>query len=213
MKLLATGHQAKRDFPSGPLMTSCEVVVQVKRLTSDWQYDVITLGYPGLVRGGRPAAEPHNLGGGWVGYDFGKALGLPVQILNDAAMQALGNYRGGRMLFLGLGTGLGSALMVDGVLVPLELAHLPYRGRTYEDVVGLRGLKRLGKKKWRRRVQDVVGLFKAALEADDVVLGGGNANLLKALPPAVRRGDNDSAFLGGFRVWNGGGVEIGASGA
>lgn len=214
VKLLATDHQAKREFLSGPDMTADEMVIQVKRLTSDWQYDVVTIGYPGPVKGGHPAAEPHNLGGGWVGYDFEKALGRPVRMLNDAAMQALGNYCGGRMLFLGLGTGLGSALIVDGVLVPLELAHLPYRKwRTYENVVGLRGLKRLGKKKWCRRVQDVVELFKAALEVDDVVLGGGNASLLKILPASARRGDNDCAFLGGFLVWNSSRVETRASGA
>lgn len=181
-----------------------EMVAHAKRLTSDWQYDVVSIGYPGPVRNGQPVAEPHNLGGGWVNYDFQKAFERPVKVINDAAMQALGSYSGDRMLFLGLGTGLGSALIIDGVLVPLELAHLPYKkGRTYEDFVGLRGLKRLGKKKWRKSVQQVVELFKAALEVDDVVLGGGNVNLLKVLPAAARRGGNDDALMGGFRLWDG----------
>ncbi len=202
MKLLATGHRTRREFTSGPGSVAHEMVAHAKRLTSDWQYDVVSIGYPGPVRNGQPAAEPHNLGGGWVNYDFQKAFERPVKVINDAAMQALGSYSGGRMLFLGLGTGLGSALIIDGVLAPLELAHLPYKkGRTYEDFVGLRGLKRLGKKKWRKSVQQVVELFKAALEVDDVVLGGGNANLLRTLPTIARRGGNDAAFTGGVRLW------------
>jgi len=151
---------------------------------------------------GRPLCDPHNLGRGWVGFDFKKAFGRPVRILNDAAMQALGIYKGGRMLFLGLGTGLGSAMIVDGILEPMEVAHLPYKkGRTFEDYLGLRGLKRMGKKKWRRNVAEVVEELKNALEADYVVLGGGNAKLLKKLPPGARLGDNSTAFTGGFRLW------------
>jgi polyphosphate glucokinase len=163
---------------------------------------VASIGYPGPVLHDKPVADPHNLGPGWVGFDFKKALGCPVKIINDAAMQALGHYEGGRMLFLGLGTGLGSALIVDGVLEPMELAHLPYKhGRTYEDYVGLRGLKRLGKKKWRQYVFDVVKRLKAALEADYVILGGGDAKLLKKLPPGARLGENANAFRGGYRLW------------
>lgn len=202
VKLLATGQETRREFDSGPNMTPDEMVTQVKALTSDWNYDVVTIGFPAPVRDGKPAAEPYNLGSGWVDFDFEKAFGHPTRILNDATMQALGDYRGGRMLFLGLGTGFGSALIVDDVLVPLELAHLPYRnGRTYEDYVGLHGLERMGKKKWRKHVDKVTALFKAALEVDDVVLGGGNAKQLKTPPPGVRLADNDNAFLGGFKYW------------
>jgi polyphosphate glucokinase len=162
----------------------------------------VAIGYPGPVVHGRPLAEPHNLGTGWVGFDFQKAFGCPVRIVNDAAMQALGSYEGGRMLFLGLGTGLGSAMIVDGLLQPMELAHLPYRkGRTYEDYVGRAGMKRAGKKKWRAEVAKVVEKLAAALEPDYVVIGGGNAKELKELPPKARLGDNDNAFLGGFRLW------------
>jgi predicted NBD/HSP70 family sugar kinase len=178
------------------------MVEAVKHLAVDWSYDVIAVGYPGAVRGGRPTVEPKNLATGWVGFDFEKAFGCPVKVLNDAAMQALGSYEGGRMLFLGLGTGLGSALITDGVLVPMELAHLPYRkGRTYEDYAGLRGLKRYGKQKWRRYVMDIVTALQHALQADHVVLGGGNAKRLKNLPKDVRLGDNAHAFTGGFRLW------------
>jgi polyphosphate glucokinase len=183
-------------------MTPRRMVSAVKRLTDGWRYDVVSIGYPGPVLHGRAVAEPHNLGPGWVGFDFKTALGRPVRMVNDAAMQALGSYRGGRMLFLGLGTGLGSALIVDGSLEPMELAHLPYKkGRTYEDYVGLRGLERLGKKKWRRAVADVAMRLKTALEAEEIVLGGGNAKLLKTLPADARLGDNANAFIGGFRLW------------
>ena len=203
VKVLASGHRGPREIPSGPSLTASGMVAAVKRLTADWRYDVVSIGFPGVVVHGRPVAEPHNLGGGWVGFDFARAFGCPVRIVNDAAMQALGSYRRGRMLFLGLGTGLGSAMIIDGVLEPMELAHLPYRkGRTYEDYVGRRGLERLGKKRWRRHVADVAERLKAALEADDVVVGGGNAKLLKALPPGTRRGDNANAFLGGLRLWD-----------
>ena len=202
VKLLATGRRKPREFPSGPTLTARKMVAGVKQLTADWQYDAVSIGYPGPVLHGRPLAEPPNLGGGWVGFDFRSAFGCPVKILNDAAMQALGSYCGGRMLFLGLGTGLGSAMIIDGVLEPMELAHLPYKnGRTYEDYIGLRGLERLGKKKWRRHVADVALQLKAALQAEDLVLGGGNAKKLKALPAGARLGDNRNAFLGGFRLW------------
>ncbi len=202
VKLLATGKREPRKVRSGPTMTAAGMVETVRRLAAGWSYDVISLGFPGAVLRGRPAAEPKNLGDGWEGYDFGKAFGCPVKVINDAAMQALGSYEGGRMLFLGLGTGLGSALITDGVLVPMELAHLLYRkGRTYEDYVGLRGLKRYGKKKWRRYVADVVAALRDALQADYVVLGGGNAAKLKRLPKRARLGDNKHAFLGGFRLW------------
>ena len=180
------------------MLTPKKMVAEVRKAAADWSYDAVSIGYPGPVVHGRPVSEPHHLGRGWVGFDFKKALGRPVKVVNDAAMQALGSYQGGRMLFLGLGTGLGSALIVDGVLEPMELAHLPYKkGRTYEDYVGLAGLKRFGKRKWRRHVQDVVQQLKTALQADYVVLGGGNAKLMKKLPPGVRLGDNSKAFLGG----------------
>lgn len=202
VKVLATGKRAPRKIPSGRTMTAQKMVEAVQRLAADWFYDVISLGYPGAVLRGRPTAEPKNLSHGWVGFDFEKAFGCPVKVINDAAMQALGGYDGGRMLFLGLGTGLGSALITDGVLVPMELAHLRYRnGRTYEDYVGLRGLRRYGKKAWRRYVAEVVAALRDALQAHYVVLGGGNATKLKRLPERVRLGDNAHAFLGGFRLW------------
>src|SRR5215813_6640105 len=203
VKLLATGQTEPRKFVSGPNMTPREMVAGVKSLARGWRYEVLSVGYPGMVVQGRPLAEPHNLGRGWVGFDFKRAFGKPVRVINDAAMQALGSYRGGRMLFLGLGTGLGSALVVDGVVEPTELAHLPYKkGRTYEDYVGLRGLERLGKKKWRRAVEDVATRLKYALQTEDLVLGGGNAKLLKKLPPDSRLGANANAFIGGTRLWN-----------
>jgi predicted NBD/HSP70 family sugar kinase len=202
VKVLATGKRTPRKIASGPTMTAKNMVKAVKQLAADWRYDVVALGYPGAVRGGKPAAEPKNLGKGWIRFDFENAFGCPVKVTNDAALQALGSYEGGRMLFLGLGTGLGSALITDGVLVPMELAHLRYRkGRTYEDYVGLRGLKRFGKKKWRRYVMDIVTALKYAMQADHVILGGGNARRLKRLPKDVRLGDNDHAFIGGFRLW------------
>jgi polyphosphate glucokinase len=202
VKILATGHKAPIEIPSGPKMTPRKMVAGVRKAIDGWQYAAASIGYPGPVVHGKPIAEPHNLAHGWVGFDFKKALGCPVKIINDAAMQALGHYEGGRMLFLGLGTGLGSAMIVDGVLEPMELAHLPYKnGRTYEDYVGLRGLLRLGKKKWRQHVFAVVKILQAALEADYVVLGGGNAKALKELPPGARLGDNANAFRGGFRLW------------
>jgi polyphosphate glucokinase len=202
VKVLATGQRQPRRIPSGPTMTAEEMVAGIKPLVADWKYDVVSIGYPGVVIGGRPLHEPRNLGGGWVGFDFRKAFGCPVQIVNDAAMQALGSYEGGRMLFLGLGTGLGSGMIVDGLLEPMELAHLLYKkGRTYEDYLGRQGLKRLGKKRWRRHVADVVERFKVALEADYIVLGGGNAKKVGELPPGARLGANTNAFVGGFRLW------------
>ena len=202
VKVLVTGQREPRKIPSGPRMTARRMAQQVKRLVRDWKYGAVSIGYPGPVVQGRPLRDPYNLGKGWVGFDFRKAFGRPVKVINDAAMQALGSYRGGRMLFLGLGTGLGSAMIVDGIIEPMELAHLPYKkGKTYEDYIGLRGLKRLGKKKWRRLVLDVVERLQAAMEPDYVVLGGGNAKKLKTLPPHTRLGDNRNAFLGGFRLW------------
>jgi polyphosphate glucokinase len=203
VKVLGTGQKDPVKIPSGPKMTPQKMVKQVREATKDWNYSAVSIGYPAPVVHGHPLSEPYNLGSGWVGFDFRKAFGRPVKIVNDAAMQALGIYRGGRMLFLGLGTGLGSAMIVDGILEPMEIAHLPYKkGRTFEDYLGLRGLKRLGKKKWRRYVARIAEQFKNALEADYVVLGGGNAKLLKTLPPGCRLGDNSTAFTGGFRLWD-----------
>jgi polyphosphate glucokinase len=203
VKILATGQRAHRKFDSGPTLTARHMVARVKRLADDWSYDRVSIGYPGPVLHGRPVVEPHNLGRGWTGFDFRRAFGRPVKVINDAAMQALGGYRGGRMLFLGLGTGLGSAFIIDGVIEPMELAHLPYkRGRTFEDYVGLRGLERLGKSHWRRSVFDVVERLRAALNPDEVVIGGGNAAKLGKLPRATRLGHNDNAFVGGFRLWS-----------
>jgi polyphosphate glucokinase len=177
------------------------MVAGVLKAASDWSYDVLSIGYPGPVLRGRPIAEPHNLGRGWVGFDFEKAFRRPVKVVNDAAMQALGSYRGGKMLFLGLGTGFGSTMIIDAIIEPMELGHLPYRKGTYENYVGLRGMEKHGKRKWRRYVTDVVARLVAALEPDDVVLGGGNVKQLKELPPGCRAGDNVNAFLGGFRLW------------
>jgi polyphosphate glucokinase len=202
VKLLATGRKEPLKIPSGPTMTARRMVQQVRKATAGWKYTAVSIGYPGPVLHGNPVHEPHNLGHGWVGFDFKKAFGCPVRMINDAAMQALGGYEGGRMLFLGLGTGLGSALIVDGVLEPMELAHLPYKKATYEDYVGLAGLKRFGKKKWRRHVADVVAQLKSALQADYIVLGGGNAKLIKKPPPTARLGDNADAFRGGYRLWH-----------
>ncbi|MGD1088955.1 MAG: ROK family protein [Verrucomicrobiota bacterium] len=203
VKVCASGHIKRMEIPSGPKMTANKMVAAVRKIIAGWKYDVITIGYPGPVPHGRIVCEPYNLGSGWVNFDFRKAFGRPVKIINDAAMQALGSYHGKRMLFLGLGTGLGSAMIVDGVLEPMELAHLPYKkGRTYEDYLGLAGLKRLGKKRWRRHVNDVAGQLKTALEPDYIVLGGGNARLLKKLPPGSQIGDNANAFRGGLRLWS-----------
>jgi polyphosphate glucokinase len=203
VKVLASGRRTPREIASGPTMTAREMVDDVKRCAADWRYDVVSIGYPGVCVHGRPLAEPRNLGPGWVGFDYAGAFGRPVRLVNDAALQALGSYRRGRMLFLGLGTGLGSAMIIDGVLEPMELGHLPYRkGRTYEDYVGLRGLERLGRKRWRRCVADVVERLAAALEPDDIVIGGGNAKHLKRAPDGARLVSNRNAFVGGFRLWD-----------
>ncbi|HEV3345975.1 MAG TPA: ROK family protein [Methylomirabilota bacterium] len=201
VKLLATGQDEPVKFVSGPKLTPAQMVAGVKKLGRGWKYQAVSIGYPGLVLRGRVVAEPHNLGRGWVAFDYRAALGRPVKIINDAAMQALGSYKGGKMLFLGLGTGLGSALVVDGIVEPMELGHLPYRKGTYEDYVGQRGLEQRGKKKWRRHVAEVVAGLIAALEPDDVVLGGGNVRKLKELPAGCRAGDNANAFVGGGRLW------------
>jgi polyphosphate glucokinase len=203
VKMLATGQKDSGKYPSGPTMTPRKMVRLVKKLVRDWKFDCVSLGYPGPIINGHPLREPHNLGGGWVGFNFRSAFGCPVTIINDAAMQALGSYKGGRMLFLGLGTGLGSAMIVNGMLEPMELAHLIYKnGKTYEDYLGLRGLERYGKKKWRHYVAKITKSLKTALEADYVVLGGGNSKKLKQLPPGTRLGNNKNAFLGGFRMWH-----------
>jgi polyphosphate glucokinase len=203
IKILATGEKEKREIDSGPSITARQMVTSVKKLADGWKYDAVSIGYPGPVVHDRPLTEPHNLGKGWMGFDFAAAFRLPAKVMNDAAMQALGSYRGGRMLFLGLGTGLGSTLIVDGAVQPMELAHLPYKKGTYEDYVGVRGLEEFGKKKWRKHVEDVVERLVAAFEPDDVVLGGGNAKKLEELPRLCRLGDNTNAFKGGFRIWEG----------
>ncbi len=202
VKILASSQRTVRKFSSGPELTAKKMVVGVVNAAKGWTYEAVSIGYPGPVSRGMLLEEPKNLGAGWVGFNFEKAFGCPVKLINDAAMQALGNYEGGRMLFLGLGTGLGSALIADQVIMPMELAHLPYKkGRTFEDYVGRRGLERLGNKKWRRAVDDVVSRLRAALVADYVVLGGGNAKKLTPLPEGARLGDNAHAFVGGQRLW------------
>lgn len=206
IKILATGQTEPRKFPSGPTLTPKQMVTRVKKLAGDWKYDAVSVGYPGMVVRNRPLAEPHNLGRGWIGFNFEAAFKRPVKVVNDAAMQALGSYKGGKMLFLGLGTGLGSTMIVDGIVEPMELAHLPYKRGTYEDYVGERSLKKRGKKKWRRYVADVAERLIAALEPDEVVLGGGNVKKLKDLPNGCRVGDNANAFFGGFRLWEKAGV-------
>lgn len=205
IKLLAQGQQAPIKIASGLTMTAKLMASEVAKATAEakWKYNEISIGYPGPVVHSKPVMEPHNLAPGWVGFDYPDALGRPVRMINDAAMQALGSYRNGRMLFLGLGTGLGSAMVVEGIVQPMELAHLPYRnGQTYEDYVGLRGLERLGKKRWRKRALDVIDRLAAALVVDYVVVGGGNAKLLKDLPKGVELGANDNAFRGGFKLWD-----------
>ncbi|HKA45648.1 MAG TPA: ROK family protein [Burkholderiales bacterium] len=202
VKCIASGRRVPVRFRSGPKLTPARMVRNVLRVTSGWRYDAVSIGYPGVVRNGRIVREPHNLGSGWIGFDFQAAFGCPVRIINDAAMQALGSYAGGKMLFLGLGTGLGSTLIIDDVIAPLELGHLRYgNGRDYEDFVGEKARRRLGNKKWRRKVRHVVVGFRKALLPDCIVLGGGNAVHLKRLPARTRRVDNACAFLGGFRLW------------
>jgi len=201
VKLGARDVPRSAEFVSGPTMTPKRMVASVRKLAADWKYDTISIGYPGPVLKNRPVSEPWNLGKGWVGFNFEAAFKRPVKLVNDAAMQALGSYKRGKMLFLGFGTGLGSAMIVDGIIEPMELGHMPYRKATFEDYVGIRGLKKYGKKVWRRYVADVVQHLIAALEPEDVVLGGGNIHKLKLLPPGCRAGDNAKAFLGGFRLW------------
>jgi polyphosphate glucokinase len=203
VKVLLTGQSEPRRMNSGPKLTPAQMAAGVKALTADWPFEAISLGFPGQVVHNRPAHEPVNLGIGWIGFDYEGAFGRPVRLINDAAMQAIGSYEGGRMLFLGLGTGLGSAMIVDGKVEPMELGHLPYKkGMTYEDYVGQRGLDRLGKKKWREEVTMMIDRLRAALQPEYIVVGGGNAKLLKDIPPDVRIGNNRLAFIGGFRLWD-----------
>jgi polyphosphate glucokinase len=205
VKMLASGQDLPRKFPSGPEMTPLEMVHGVAAATTDWEYDVISIGYPGPVLCGQPMTDPVNLGPGWMGFDFAAAFHRPVKVINDAAMQALGSYQGGKMLFVGLGTGFGATVIMDGVIEPLELGRFHYKKSTLEHYVGARGLKRLGRKKWQRHVEEVLGHLIAALKPDDVVLGGGNVKKLKGLPPGTRQGDNANAFAGGPRLWEDGG--------
>ena len=204
IKMLLSSKRHPVEFESGPKLTAKEMVRTVKDLTEGWAYRVVSIGYPGPVAGNRPIAEPYNLGSGWSGFDFGKAFHRPVKVVNDAVMQALGSYRGGRMLFLGLGTGLGSAMIIDGVIEPMEIAHLRYKKKkSFEDYLGTRGLERLGLKKWRKHVADVVKILSVALEPNYVVLGGGNVKKIEKMPPHTLRGNNDKAFVGGIRLWKG----------
>ncbi len=207
VKILATGHTTGRKMASGRKLTAAQMVAGVRVLARGWKYDVIALGFPGPVSRNRPLAEPPNLGTGWVDFDYAAAFGRPVRMINDAAMQALGAYQGGRMLFLGFGTGLGATLIYDGTIIATELAHLPYRKATFEDYAGDAALKRDGKPVWRENVDDIVVRLTAALLPDDIVLGGGNARHIKRLPPLCRRGDNAHAFAGGFRLWGDGGAK------
>jgi polyphosphate glucokinase len=202
IKILASGQPQARKVPSGPRLTARAMVASVKKAAEGWDYDAVTIGFPGPVKDGHPADEPKNIGRGWVSFDYARAFRKPVRIINDAVMQALGSYHRGRMLFLGLGTGLGAALVLDGLTHPLEIAHLPYRnGKTYEDFLGRRGLDRMGRKRWRAVVVEIVPRLHAAFQVDEVVLGGGNAKYVKDLPAGTRLGDNARAFVGGFRLW------------
>jgi polyphosphate glucokinase len=201
VKVHVHGEKDSRKFPSGPRLTARKMVAGVKAATRGWKYDVVSIGYPGVVRNGRITAEPVNMGKGWVGFSFRAAFRRPVKVVNDAVMQALGSYHGGTMLFLGLGTGLGTALVVNGHLVPMELGHFPYKKLTIEDYLGTRGLEALGRARWRRLVEQAVKELVAAFLVDDVVLGGGNVKKLARLPKGCRAGANANAFLGGFRLW------------
>jgi polyphosphate glucokinase len=201
VKVLATGRTEPHRFESGPSLAPRRFVTEVRKITSDWTCDAVSIGYPGPVLRNLPVSEPYNLGPGWVGFNFQAAFGRPVKLINDAAMQALGSYKSGKMLFLGFGTGLGSAMVVDGIVEPMELGHLPYKEATFEDYVGQRGLERLGKQRWRKHVANVVAHFTAAPEPEDIVPGGGNMKHIEQLPPKCRAGDNANAFRGGFRMW------------
>lgn len=208
VKCLLSGQRTPTKLPSGPDLTPARMVSEVLAATEGWRYDAVSIGYPGPVVNNRPSREPVNLGRGWVRYDYKKRFGKPVRVINDAAMQALGSYEGGRMLFMGLGTGLGTALVFDGTVIPLEIAHLPYKnGDTYEDYLGEAGMESLGKRRWRKHVDEVVAMFLAAVNADYVVIGGGNVRHLDKLPPNSRPGSNANAFKGGFRLWK----EVGRS--
>jgi polyphosphate glucokinase len=202
VKFLVTGEQEPRRFLSGPTLTAAQMAIRVKELAADWTYDAVSIGYPGPVLNNRPIAEPHNLAEGWVGFDYASAFERPVKIMNDAAMQALGSYQEGKLLFLGFGTGLGVAMVIDGHVEPTELGHLPYKKGTFEDYVGQRALESRGKEKWRQHVADVIAKLVGALQPDDVVLSGGNVKKLKEIPPGCRVGTNFNAFLGGFRLWD-----------
>jgi polyphosphate glucokinase len=204
VKAKTSASDEERRYVSGKRLSAERMVEKLEALVDGWSYDVVSFGIPAQVHSNRVVHEPVNLGKGWAGFDFERAVGRPAKVVNDAAMQAIGSYEGGRMLFLGLGTGLGSAMVVDGIVEPMELGHLPFRKRTYEDYVGRHGLERLGKTRWQKAVFEVVEFFQAALEPDYVVLGGGNVDELGELPPAARRGDNDNAFVGGFRLWDDG---------
>lgn len=201
VKVKANNLDERRKISSGEFMTPEKMVSEVIENTKDWEYEAISIGYPGIIKKGKIMTEPKNLGGGWVGFDFDASFGKPVRIINDAAMQALGSYREGVLLFLGLGTGLGSALVVEGKILPMELAHLSYRKGTFEDYLGLRGFERLGQEKWQRHVWAVVARFNAAFLPDDIVLGGGNSKLLTEIPSLCRLGNNHLAIDGGFRLW------------
>jgi polyphosphate glucokinase len=202
VKALTSKETERRRFKSGSSLTAEQMVAGVLEVVEGWDWDVVSVGIPTPVRDDKVVAEPVNLGEGWVGFDYEKAFGKPTKLVNDAAMQAVGSYEGGRMLFLGLGTGLGSTLIADGVIEPLELGHLPFRKKTFEDYVGERGLEKHGKKKWQEAVFETVVQLTAAMEPDDVVLGGGGVDELDELPPGCRRGANENAFLGGFRLWD-----------
>lgn len=204
VKARTSSSDEERKFPSGERLTAQRMVEKLLPLVEGWEYDVVSFGVPAQVHSDRVVHEPFNLGKGWAGFDFAGAVGKPARVVNDAAMQAVGSYEGGRMLFLGLGTGLGSAMIVDGIVEPMELGHMPFRKGTFEDYAGRRGLARLGKKRWRKAVSEIIEAFQAALEPDYVVLGGGQVEELAELPPGTRRGDNDNAFVGGFRLWDDG---------
>ena len=202
VKVVTTTHRDERKFDSGPKMTAKDMIAGVRKLVADWSFDGVSIGYPGPVLYGKPVSEPFELGGGWVGCDFSAAFGAPVRLINDAAMQAMGSYEGGKMLFLGLGTGLGSTMIADGFVEPMELGHLPFKKLTYEDYLGKRGLKRLGKKRWRQAVEQVMEALYKALEPDYIVIGGGNLSKLSELPPNCKAGANSNAFIGGLRLWS-----------
>jgi polyphosphate glucokinase len=202
VKALTSDQQERRRFVSGPKLTAEEMAAGTLKAVEGWSFDVVSVGIPAPIRDGKPISEPVNLGVGWVGFDYEGAFGKPTKVVNDAVMQAVGSYRGGRMLFLGLGTGLGSAFIVDGTIEPLELGHLPFRKKTFEDYVGERALKKRGKKKWKAAVFETVEQLAKAIQPDEVVLGGGGAQELDELPDGCRRGANENAFLGGFRLWD-----------